>query len=170
MIDPEGVTGETTLTITVSDANGNETTQEITVNIVAPTDPNSDSNPFLDDIPVLEGFNDVEQTFQLTAQDVENDDVVFLDIDAINDINSGLAFQNRIQLPSFADDDSFSYSVDSETGLLTFTPGEAGTSATTVEFIVGVAQSPRPGEGIFNGNVDLQVVTLNVLPVVPPTA
>ena len=170
LIAPEGVTGETTLTITVSDANGNETTQEITVNIVAPTDPNSDSNPFLDDIPVLEGFNDVEQTFQLTAQDVENDDVVFLDIDAINDINSGLAFQNRIQLPSFADDDSFSYSVDSETGLLTFTPGEAGTSATTVEFIVGVAQSPRPGEGIFNGNVDLQVVTLNVLPVVPPTA
>ncbi len=162
LVAPEGVTGETTLTITARDANGNETTREITVNIVAPTGVNTDSNPFLDDIPDLDAFFDIERTYQLTSQDVENDSVRYLDLAAIENINSGLAAQNRIQLPSFDGDDSFTYSVDIDTGLVTFTPGAFGVSPNTVEFIVGVAQTPRAGESIVNGNVDLQVVTVNI--------
>lgn len=165
LVAPEGVTGETTLTVTARDANGNETTQTITVNIVAPTGPGVDGNPFLDDIPDLEGFFGVEQSFQLTSQDVEGDDVVYLDLDEIDIINSGLAsnFQfPQIIIPFFQSDDSFSYNVDSETGLVTFTPGSAEDSPETVQFVVGVAQEPRPGEPINNSNVDLQIVTLNL--------
>ena len=160
LVAPEGVTGETTLTVTVTDAFGNESQQDITVNVVAPTDPSSDSNPFLDDIPDLVGFRGIEQTFQLTAQDVENDEVRFLDIDQINTINAGLPANQSIFVPNFVSDDSFDYSVDIDTGLLTFTAGSD--SPDTVEFLVGVAQAPRPGEGIQNSNVDLQVVTLTV--------
>ena len=162
LVAPEGVTGETTLTVTVEDAFGNQTTQEITVNVVAPTGANVDSNPFLDDIPDLTGSFGVEQTFQLTAQDVENDSVRFLDIDEITAINESLAPAFQIQIPNFDSDDSFSYSVDIDTGLLTFTPGAAADSADTVQFLVGVAQEPRVGEPINNQNVDLQVVTLNL--------
>ena len=96
----------------------------------------------------------------MTAQDVENDDVVFLDIDQINTINAGLPTNSRIFVPNFISDDSFEYSVDIDTGLLTFTAGDD--SPDTVEFLVGVAQSPRAGEGIQNSNVDLQIVTLNL--------
>jgi len=160
LVAPEGVTGTTTLTVTATDAAGNETSTEITVNVVAPTDAFADSNPFLDDIPDLSGTAGVEQTFQLTSQDVEGDDVRYLDFDQIETINASLPFTQRINLPSFDSDDSFTYSVDIDTGLVTFTPG--ANSPDTVQFIVGVAQSPRPGEGIQNSNVDLQVVTLNV--------
>ena len=160
LVAPEGVTGTTTLTVTASDAAGNQTSTEITVNVVAPTDAFADSNPFLDDIPDLSGFFGVEQTFQLTSQDVENDSVRYLDLAQIETINNSLPFSQRIQIPSFNGDVSFNYSVDIDTGLVTYTPGVGGPD--TVEFIVGVAQAPRPGEGIQNRNVDLQVVTLNV--------
>jgi len=156
LVAPEGVTGETTLTVTVTDAAGNQSTQEIVVNVVAPTGPFTNGNPFLDDIPDLTATEGVEQTFQLTAQDVEDDDVVFLDLEEIQDINSGIAF-SPILIPSFADDPSFTYDVDRETGLITFTAGE--NSPETVEFLVGVAPD---GQAINNGNVDLQVVTVNV--------
>ena len=162
LVAPEGVTGETTLTVTVEDEFGNQTTQEITVNVVAPTGANVDSNPFLDDIPDLDGSFGVQETFQLTAQDVENDSVRFLDIDEIQAINAALTPAFQIQVPNFNGDDSFSYSVDIDTGLLTFTPGSAADSPDSVQFIVGVAQEPRPGEPINNQNVDLQVVTLNL--------
>jgi cyclophilin family peptidyl-prolyl cis-trans isomerase len=165
LVAPEGAVGETTMTITATDANGNETTREITVNVVAPTGANVDSNPFLDDIPDFTGFSGVQQTYQLTSQDVENDSVVYLDQAQIDEINAGLAFQNRIVVPAHNSDDSFDYSVDIDTGVLTFTPGASGDSPATVQFVVGVAQSPRAGEGIFNGNVDLQIVTVNI----PPT-
>ena len=162
LVAPEGVTGETTLTVTVEDEFGNQTTQEITVNVVTPTGANVDSNPFLDDIPDLDGSFGVQETFQLTAQDVENDSVRFLDIDEIQAINAALTPAFQIQVPNFNGDDSFSYSVDIDTGLLTFTPGSAADSPDSVQFIVGVAQEPRPGEPINNQNVDLQVVTLNL--------
>lgn len=165
LVAPEGVTGETTLTVTVRDANGNETTQTVNVNVVAPSGANTDSNPFLDDIPDLTGSFGVEGTFQLTAQDVEGDSVRFLDLDEIQNINSGLAsnFQfPQISIPSFQGDSSFEYSVDIDTGVVTYTPGSADESPATVQFLVGVAQEPRLGEPINNGNVDLQVVTINL--------
>lgn len=165
LVAPEGVTGETTVTVTVRDANGNETTQTVNVNVVAPTGGSTDSNPFLDDIPDLEGSFGVPGTFQLTAQDVEGDNVRFLDLDEIENINSGLAsnFQfPQIAIPPFQSDSSFEYSVDIDTGLITFTPGSLGESPETVQFLVGVAQEPRLGEPINNGNVDLQVVTINL--------
>ncbi len=166
LVAPEGAVGETTMTITATDANGNETTREITVNVVAPTGANVDSNPFLDDIPDLIGASGVQQTYQLTSQDVENDSVRYLDQDQIDEINAGLAFQNRISVPAHNSDSSFEYSVDIDTGLVTFTPGATGESPATVQFVVGVAQSPRAGEGINNSNVDLQIVTVNI----PPSA
>ena len=163
LVAPEGVTGETTLTVTARDANGNETELEIAVNIVAPTSSLADSNPFLDDIPDLDAFFDVERTYQLTSQDVENDSVRYLDIDQINQINAGLPTSLRIQIPpTFSLESSFEYSVDIDTGLVTLKPGSIGESPDTVTMLVGVAQSPRPGEGINNSNVDLQVVTVNV--------
>ncbi|WP_162273977.1 peptidylprolyl isomerase [Mariniblastus fucicola] len=162
LVAPEGVTGETTMTVTARDVNGNETSQTITVNIVAPTGDNVDSNPFLDDIPDLAGFYNVQQTYQLTSQDVENDSVRYLDLAQIETINEGLSSFFQIQVPQFDSDDSFDYSVDIDTGLVTYTPGEFGDSPETVQFIVGVAQEPRDGEPINNGNVDLQVVTITL--------
>jgi len=160
LVAPEGVTGETTLTVTAMDAAGNESSQTITVNIVAPSGANVESNPFLNDIPDLNATIGVEQTFQLTAQDVEDDDVRFLDFDQIEVINNGIPLSSEIQIPSFAGSDTFNYDVDIDTGLVTFTAG-AG-SPDTVEFVVGVAQAPRLGEGISNSNVDIQVVRVNV--------
>jgi cyclophilin family peptidyl-prolyl cis-trans isomerase len=160
LVAPEGVTGTTTLTVTARDAAGNETSTDITINVVEPADAFSDSNPFLDDIPDLTGFFGVERTFQLTSQDVENDSVRYLDLAQIQTINDSLPLSQRIQIPTFVSDDSFVYNVDIDTGLVTFTPAVGG--ASTVQFLVGVAQEPRSGEGIQNRNVDLQVVTLNV--------
>ena len=165
LVAPEGVTGQTTVTITARDANGNETTQTVNVNVVAPTESTSDSNPFLDDIPDLQGNYGVQGTFQLTAQDVENDSVRYLDLEQIETINDGLAtnFQfPEIEFSPFQGDSSFEYSVDIDTGLVTFTPGSADESPETVQFLVGVAQEPRAGEPINNSNVDLQVVTITL--------
>jgi len=162
LVAPEGVTGQTTLTVTARDANGNETTQTVNVNIVAPTGTLSDSNPFLDEIPDLDGFYGVQQTYQLTSQDVENDRVRYLDQARIEAINEGLPFGDRISVPAHNSDDSFNYSVDIETGLITFTPGSEADSPETVQFVVAVAQENRVGEVIDNGNVDLQIVTINL--------
>jgi hypothetical protein len=125
----------------------------------------SDSNPFLDDIPDLDAFFGVQRTFQLTSQDVENDSVRYLDLEQINQINTGLPFSQRIQIPTgFTPESSFDYSVDIDTGLVTFTPGSVSESPDTVQFLVGVAQTPGAGEAITNSNVDLQLVTVILNP------
>jgi cyclophilin family peptidyl-prolyl cis-trans isomerase len=169
LVAPEGVTGETTLTITARDANGNETTQDITVNIVAPdaSDFTTNMNPFLNDIPGLAGIHEVTSTFQLTSQDNEGDSVRYLDFGAIQQLNAGLSFQNQIRIPPVGDlafenqpgFDTFDYSVDETTGLLTYTPGSSADSPDSIDIVVAVA----PGTGtIFGGNVDLQLVTVNI--------
>lgn len=152
LVAPEGVTGETTMDVTVRDANGNETTQTITVNVVAPnaSDSQTNSNPFLNDIPDLTGIFGVTSTFQLTSQDVESDSVRYLNLQQIQALNIGV--------PAFNGDASFTYDVDPDTGLITFTPGSESESADVVQFVVGVA----PETGATRTNVDLQVVTVNL--------
>lgn len=154
---PEGASGETTLTVTVRDEAGNETTQEITVNVVAPTDQFSDSTPFLDDIPELDAQIGVETTFQLTAQDVEGDTLRFLDLEDIQDINDNLVFGTPISIPSFTETPLFNYDVENDSGLLSFTPLPG--SPDTIEFLVGVVQADAT---VDNSNIDLQVVTVNI--------
>lgn len=155
---PEGASGQTTLTVTVEDQSGNVTSQEITVNVVAPTDALSDGSPFLNDIPDLSAQIGVETTFQLTAEDVEDDTLRFLDLEDIQDINDNLEFgQTPISIPSFTVTPLFNYDVENDSGLLSFTP-LAG-SPDTIEFLVGVVQADAT---VDNRNIDMQVVTVNV--------
>ena len=153
-------TGTTTVVVTVEDSEGNTSSQTINVTVVAPdaADLTTNGNPFLDDIPTLTGTHSVQDTFQLTSQDAEEDAVQYLDRAAIEQINLTLAASNQIRFDTTIDDSTVTYSVDPGTGLVTYTPGDSDTPE-QVEFLVGVAPTNKT---INNSTVDLQVVTLLV--------
>ena len=149
---PEGSVGNTTVTVTVNDGKGGTMQQTFNVEIVPDT---NNGAPFLDDILDQTATTNVETTVQLTAQDVEGDSFFFLDQERLDSINAGLLPENQIFIPArataFVD-----YSVDENTGLLTFsanTPGE-------YEVTVGVARSL---DGLnARAAFDLQVVRFSV--------
>ncbi len=160
LVAPEGVTGSTTMTVEVRDANGNVSTQSFTVNVVEPTaipGPGgrdlTDGDPFLSDIPDLTGFFGTSGTLQLEAQDVEGDDVRFLGAEDL---------QASINALGLDIDDSFDYSVDPTTGLVSYTIGSEADSPDQIEFIVGVVQESRADFGIATSTLDFQVVTLDL--------
>jgi cyclophilin family peptidyl-prolyl cis-trans isomerase len=159
---PEGAIGSTTMTVTATDLSGNSVSQTFTVNIAPPTNAFSNANPFLEDIPTINAINNVERTFQLSALDVEDDDVVFLDkeaIDAINALISDPRLLVRFPTGVVLGHDSFEYSVDGSTGLVTLTPGPGGVSPEVVNIVVAVAPA---GQGVDSRNIDFQIVPINI--------
>ena len=160
LVAPEGVTGTTEVSVEVQDANGNIATQTFTVNVVAPVAiPGSngrdftDGDPFLADIPDLSDSFGASGSFQLEGLDVEGDDVQFLGQAELQNVIGSIG----LDIP-----DSFSYSVDSSTGVVTYTAGAEGESPDQVQFIVGVVQESRAAIGIATNTLDYQVVTLNL--------
>jgi len=157
---PNDATGTTTVVVTVQDSAGNTRSQTINVTVVAPdsTDLNTNGNPFLDDIPTLTGTHGLQATYQLTSQDSENDAVRYLDRAAIEQINASDSVNDKIRFPGDLADSTLTYSVDPDTGLITYTPGDSSTPD-EVTFLVGVAPTNK---AIVNSTVDLQVITLQV--------
>ncbi|MEM7314760.1 MAG: peptidylprolyl isomerase, partial [Planctomycetota bacterium] len=150
---PEGTTGSTTVTVSVSDNKGGLSTRTFNVTILP--DPEN-GQPFLDDIPVITTTIDTPVTHQLTAQDVEGDSIVFLDQATIDSINDSLLPESQIRIP-VRSPASLDYTVDPSTGLLTVTPS-AGLSGTQ-RITVAVASSTNLN---INSPIDFQVVEIDI--------
>ena len=149
---PEGQIGNTTVTVTVSDGKGGTMQQTFNVEVVPDTE---NGAPFLDDILDQQTATGVSTTVQLTAQDVEGDSFFFLDQARLDTINEGLLPQNQIFVPARSAA-AVTYSVDENTGLLTFSADSPG----EYEVTVGVA---RELSGLNSRSAfDLQVVRFSV--------
>lgn len=142
---PEGASGVTDITVTVTDSDGNSAQRTFRVT-VAPDPVNT--QPFLADIPVIQTAVDTTTTYQLRVIDAEGHtnggtEVWFLD-EEILDIN-------QLPVPVRAPAD-LDYQVDFETGLLTITPtnGLTGTHFITVS------------AGVSADFIDYQIVQVNI--------
>jgi cyclophilin family peptidyl-prolyl cis-trans isomerase len=140
---PEGYTGETDITVTVTDPDGNKAVRSFHVSITPDT---VNSPPFLADIPEIHTTIDTPVAFQLTAIDVEGDPAHFLDEHSLEN--------NNLFVPHVSHPD-LQYSVDFDTGLVTVVPtnGLVGTHSITVATAVSIHA------------VDYQVVPIYIHPV-----
>jgi large repetitive protein len=136
---PHGVTGESDVTVTVMDPDGNSHSQTIRVTVVADT---FNTAPFLDEIPPLSTSANVPLTFQLSAQDVEGDSMYF---DAV---------------PS--GDTTFTFDIDHDTGEVTVNPPTDFIG--TLELLVGV-RGATPTDSV--DQFDTQLLSIDVLPSAP---
>ena len=151
---PEGMIGNTTVTVTVNDGNGGTSQQTFNVEVVPDT---VNGQPFLDDILDQQGVAVGEEvTVQLTAQDVEGDSFVFLDQQAIDDINAALIPSDQLFIP-VRQAGPVDYSVDPNTGLLTFSSSSPG------EFEVTVAVASSLDSLNSRSPLDYQVVSFTVI-------
>ena len=151
----EGATGVSTITVTVSDTLGNQVTRSFDATVVVDTDPNSNGNPFLDDIADVRMEADSVATFQLTAQDSDGDtDFEFL---GESELAARLQASQMPTLPSGLD-----YTVDSSTGDVSITASEGLVGEHLVR--VGVRKLGTLGS---DSTIDSQLVsiTLGVLTV-----
>ncbi|MFT5326830.1 MAG: Ca2+-binding RTX toxin-like protein [Planctomycetaceae bacterium] len=138
---PEGVTGSATITVTVSDPDGNESQQTFDVTIQA--DP-TNNQPFLADIPSVRTLVDTPTELQLTRIDLEGNTATFLDQDLLN--------ANSLFIPEVANAD-LDYFIDQNTGTTTITPtnGLVGTHNITA------------GVGEFPTAIDYQLVPIEIV-------
>ncbi|RMF40028.1 MAG: tandem-95 repeat protein, partial [Planctomycetota bacterium] len=136
ILRPTGTgTGSATITVTVSDTEGNSTSQSFLATVVNDT---ANGAPFLNPIPPVQAVAGQTTTVQLTAQDKEDDTLIF----SVQPLGT----------------QQFDLSVDSSTGLVTLTPpagftGELQFRATVRQTTPTTTTSPD----------DNQVVTVNVI-------
>lgn len=144
---PEGVTGTSNITVTVTDENGNTYNQTFAVTVAADTSNSPNSPPFLNPVQDVSTTSGTAVNIQLTSQDVENGSVFY----AID--------------PKSQDTGSKPYtaSINSATGLVTITPnaGFVGTFQVTL----GVRQNPTIST--INDQWDTQTITVTVTPAQP---
>ncbi len=153
---PEGVTGSTNVTVTVSDGLGGTTSTSFRVDVVPDTDSNANSSPFLDDIPDFSGVISETLTFQVTAQDVEGDRVRFLDQSQVVAINNELIPSEQLLLP-VRQNAAIEYAIDPDSGELTFSAPTIG------EFEVFVAVVAADIDNLtVNSPIDYQVIHYDV--------
>ncbi|NQV23139.1 MAG: peptidylprolyl isomerase [Rhodopirellula sp.] len=107
---PEGVTGTTTITVTVSDPDGHQSQQTFDVTIQPDT---VNNQPFLVDIPAVRTLVDTPTELQLTRIDLEGDAATFLDQDLLS--------INNLYVPEVANAD-LDYVVDETTGTTSIAP------------------------------------------------
>ncbi len=139
---PEGTTGTSMVTVTVTNPSGEQTEQTFRVDVNPDT---VNSPPFLADIPLIRTKVDTPITVQLQAIDVEGDVAIYLDETNLD--------RNGLNVPLRAPAD-LSYSVGSETGVLTVTP----TNGLTGDFHITVATAAT------RSAVDYQVVPVIIEP------
>ena len=138
---PEGVTGSATITVTVSDPDGNESQQ--TFDVTIQTDPNN-NQPFLADIPSVRTLIDTPTELQLTRIDLEGNTATFLDQDLLN--------ANSLFIPEIAHAD-LGYVVNSSTGTTTITPTNG---------LVGT-HNISAGVGEFPTAIDYQLIPIEIV-------
>jgi Ca2+-binding RTX toxin-like protein len=150
----EGATGGVSIiTVTVTDSLGNQVTRSFDATVVVDADPNSNGNPFLDDIADIRMEADSVATFQLTAQDSDGDtDFEFL---GESELAARLQASQMPTLPSGLD-----YTVDSSTGDVSITASEGLVGEHLIR--VGVRKLGTVGS---DSTIDSQLVsvTLGVL-------
>jgi Ca2+-binding RTX toxin-like protein/cyclophilin family peptidyl-prolyl cis-trans isomerase len=138
---PEGVTGTATITVTVSDPDGNQSQQTFDVTIQADT---ANNQPFLVDVPLVRTLVDTPTELQLARIDLEGNTATFLDQDLLS--------ANSLFIPEVANAD-LDYFVDQNTGTTTITPtnGLVGTHNITA------------GVGEFPTAIDYQLVPIEIV-------
>lgn len=139
------ISGTVTVTVTVADPDGHTDQKSFDVTVVSDSS-NLDSNtpPWLADVPQIRTLVDVPTAFQLSAVDVEGDATSFSDEDRLRMFN--------LTIPHDSHED-LDYNVDFDTGATTVTPsnGLSGTQS------VSVATSIQPSD------IDYQVVPIEIV-------
>ncbi len=142
MLKPTGTgAGTATITVTVTDTEGNSTSQTFQATVVQDT---ANGAPFLNDIPTVQAQAGVPTTVNLTAQDAENDTLIY----GVTKVGT----QN------------FTVTVNSSTGVATVTPGLGVTGQ--LQFMASVRQTTTPTTASPDDN---QLVTVNVTQTNPTT-
>lgn len=146
---PQGQTGTTTVSVTASDGRGGQINRQFTVTVIADDGANSNSPPFLADIPQIVTTANQPQTITLQGKDVEGDPIFFLDQAALQ--SRGLAVP--VQAPA-----NLSYVVNPTTGQLTVTPSNNITGT----FRITVAAASSLTGLTTNSPLDYQVIEVVV--------
>lgn len=142
VLKPTGTgTGTATITVTVTDSEGNSTSQTFTATVVQDT---ANGAPFLNDIPAVQAQAGVPVTVNLSAQDAENDTLIY----SVTKMGSV----------------DYTVTVNSSTGVVTLTP-PTGFSG-QLQFLATVRQTTTPTTSSPDDN---QVVTVNVTQLAPTT-
>jgi cyclophilin family peptidyl-prolyl cis-trans isomerase len=142
MLKPTGTgTGTATITVTAKDSEGNSTSQTFTATVVQDT---ANGAPFLNDIPTVQAQAGVPMTINLSAQDAENDTLIY----SVTKMGSV----------------DYTVTVNSSTGVVTLTP-PTGFSG-QLQFMATVKQTTTPDTSSPDDN---QVVTVNVTQSAPTT-
>lgn len=141
MLRAMATTGQAEITVTVTDAEGNQYVETFSVTVAA--DPYN-SGPYLEDIPVIQTTMNAPAVFTLSAIDVEGDPVLF---DAVK---SGSV--------------NYTFTVDSQTGQVAVSPPTNFVG--TMQLLVRV----RPATSSDTSDLyDSQLVTIVVAPPAPAT-
>ncbi len=140
---PAGVTGDTVITVEVSDGQGGMISRSFNVKVSRDT---IDSPPFLNDIPPITLSAGGTTSFTLTSQDVEGDAGVYLDQFAMSSIQAAV--------PVTAHPDLI-YSVDQATGVVNIT----ATNGLTGNHRISVGVTPFLG----SPDIDYQVVDVRIV-------
>ncbi len=135
MLKPTGNgTGTANITVTVTDSEGNSTSQIFQATVVQDT---ANGAPFLNDIPTVQAQAGVPTQVTLTAQDAENDTLIY----SVTKLGT----------------ENYTVTVDGDSGIVTITPPVGFTGQ--LQFRATVRQSTTP---TTNSPDDNQVVTVNV--------
>ncbi|QDU75022.1 putative peptidyl-prolyl cis-trans isomerase [Bremerella volcania] len=145
---PEGASGTETITVTVSDGQGHTLSRSFDVTYAS--NENYTSNPYLAFVPDIAMTPGSSHTFQLTATNLDGDELIFYD-------QSDFDPQNDY-LPAYAPN-GLVYSVDSSTGLLQVN-ASAGLAPGVYKIVVAVSND-LDGE-IISGLIDYDVIQVTV--------
>jgi len=137
---PEGTTGTSTITVTVTDPDGNTSQRSFTVTIQADT---IDTDPWLADVPKIRTLEGVGTEFDLSHFDPENSAVVYLDQGRLQQ------FGLFVPQPTPA---GLTYATNATTGVTTVSPG-ALTGIQRITVAVGVRTAA----------IDYQVVPIEIV-------
>lgn len=144
---PEGVTGTSNVTVTVTDAEGKTFNQTFAVTVAADTSNSPNSPPFLGPVTNPTTTSGTAVNVQLTSTDVENGAVFY----AINPNNVNMGTQ------------PYTATINNTTGLLTVTPNAGFVGS--FDIIVGVRQNPTIST--ISDQWDTQTITVTVTPAAP---
>jgi Ca2+-binding RTX toxin-like protein/cyclophilin family peptidyl-prolyl cis-trans isomerase len=139
---PNGATGSANVRVRVTDPNGNFSEQTFQVNVQADT---ANSNPFLDDIPLIRTLQNHPISFTAHATDADGQTPLYLD--------QGTLASNNLAVPYTTNPANLSYSVNFNSGLTTLTP--VSTFVGTERFTVAT--------GVRATAIDYQVVPIEVV-------
>lgn len=153
---PEGASGTDTITVTVSDGQGNTLSRSFDATY-APNN-NYNANPYLAFIPDVTMTPGSNFTFQLSAKDWEGDSLVYHDESYFPRTVNGVPQPLSKLLPYYAPS-GITYSVDSTTGLLQIQthPGLGSGS-----YKIMVAASNDLNGEIIAGLIDYEVIHITV--------